>query len=44
MQFADGDMQRPLVLSDLTKAVQSQIEAFADADSGGAGQQERVGR
>src|SRR5258708_7108572 len=37
-------MQRPFVFSDLTQAVPNQIEAFADADSGGAGQQERIGR
>src|SRR5438876_11036446 len=36
-------MDRPLVRADLAQAVQRQIDAFADADSGGAREQERVG-
>src|SRR3989442_1434781 len=37
-------MQRPLVRSEWPQAVQSQIDAFANADSGGAGQQKGIGR
>ena len=44
MQFAERDMQRPLVRADLAQTVQRQIDAFADADSGGAREQERIGR
>ena len=43
VDLADGNVQRSLVLGHLTEAVQSQIEAFADADSGGAGEEQRVG-
>ena len=36
-------MQGPLVWAQVPQAVQGQIEAFADADSSGAGEQERIG-
>ena len=44
VQFAEGDMQRPLVGTDLPQAVQGQIDTFADADSSGAREQPRQGR
>jgi hypothetical protein len=44
VEFAEGDMQGPLVGTDLAQAVPRQIDALADADSGGAGEQQRVGR
>jgi hypothetical protein len=44
VQFAERDMQGPLAGSDLVQTVQGQIEALADADSGGAGEQQGVGR
>ena len=44
VQFADGDMQRPLVRTDLPQAVQRQIDTLADADSSGASEQQRMGR
>ena len=42
-QLANGHVQCPLVRSDLAQAIQRQIDAFADADSGGARQQQGKG-
>ncbi len=44
VQLAQRDMQRPLVRPDLPETVQGEIDTFADADSGGAGEPERVSR
>ena len=44
VQFAYGDMQRPLVHTDLPQTVQREIDALADADSGGASEQQCIGR
>jgi hypothetical protein len=37
-------VQGPLVGTELPQAIQRQIDALADADSSGAGEQERIGR
>ena len=44
MQFAERDMQGPLVRSEGAQAVQRQINALPDANAGGANEQERIGR
>jgi hypothetical protein len=41
VQFAEGDLQRPLVGTDLPQTVQRQIDALANTDSGGASEQQR---
>ena len=43
VQFADGDVEGPLIGSELRETIQGEIDAFADADAGGAGQQEGIG-
>jgi hypothetical protein len=42
VQFAEGNMKRPLFGSHLPQAVQWEVNAFAKADSGGADEQESV--
>ena len=42
VQFAERDMQRPLVRSELAQTVQGQIDALADTDSSGASKQEAL--
>jgi hypothetical protein len=44
VRFAERDMQGPLVRSELSQTVQREIDAFTDADSSGAREQERMGR
>ena len=44
MQLAERDMQRPLIGPQLPQTVQRQIDALADADPGGASEQQRIGR
>jgi hypothetical protein len=44
MQLTEGDMQRPLIGSELPQTVQRQIDTLPDADSGGAREQQRPGR
>jgi len=44
MQFAERNLQGPLFGSLLPHAVGCQIDAFADADAGGAGEQEGIGQ
>jgi len=44
VEFAERDMQRPLVRPDLAETVQRQIDAFPDADSGDTSEEQRVGR
>ena len=43
VQFAEGDMKRPLFASHLPQAVQRQIAAFANADSRSPDEQEGIG-
>ena len=43
VQFAEGDVEGPLIRTELSESIQGQIDAFADADAGGAGQQEGMG-
>ena len=43
MQFAEGAVEGPLIGSELRETIQGEIDAFADADAGGAGQQEGIG-
>ena len=43
MQFAEGDVEGPLIRTELSETIPGQIDAFADADAGGAGQQEGMG-
>jgi hypothetical protein len=43
VQFAEGDMKRPLFGSHLPQAIQRQMNAFTDADSGDADKQECIG-
>ena len=42
VQFAEGDMERPLFGSQLPQAVQRQVDAFAEADSRSADEQECI--
>jgi hypothetical protein len=42
VQFAEGDMERPLFGSHLPQAIQRQVDAFADADSRSADEQEGI--
>lgn len=42
VQFADGNMNRPLVRSDFSQAVQSKVDTFSDADAGGPGEEEGI--
>ncbi len=42
VQFADGNMNRPLVRSEFSQAVQSQVDTFSDADAGGPGEEEGI--
>jgi len=44
MQFAEGNVQCPLVRPELSQTVQREIDTFADADSSGASKQKCVGR
>ena len=44
VEFAERDMQRPLVRPDLAQTVQRKIDAFPDADSGDTSEEQRVGR
>lgn len=44
MQLTEGDMHGPLIGSELPQTVQRQIHTLADADSGGAGEQQRPGK
>ena len=44
MQFAEGDVERPLIRTELPETIQGQTDAFAYADAGGARQQEGMGR
>jgi hypothetical protein len=44
VQFAEGGVEGPLIGGELTETIQGQIDAFADADAGGARQQEGIGR
>ena len=44
VQLAEGDMESPLVRCDLQQAELRQMDAFADADAGGADEQERIRR
>ena len=44
VQFAKGDVEGPLIGGELAETIQGQIDAFADADAGGASQQEGMGR
>jgi len=37
-------VQRPLLGCDLPQTVQSEVDTFADADAGSAGEQERIRR
>jgi hypothetical protein len=43
VQFAEGDVEGPLIGGELAETIQGQMDAFADADAGGAGQQEGIG-
>jgi len=43
LELTERDMQRPLIHSDLPQTVQREINALADADSGGASKQQRIG-
>ena len=43
VKLAEGNMQCPLFGSDVTQTVEWQVDAFSDADSGDARQQERIG-
>ena len=40
MQFAEGNVERPPIWFELPQTVQSQIDAFPDADAGEAGEEE----
>ena len=42
MQLAQGNMERPLVRSDFSQAVEGQVDAFADTETGGADKQECI--
>ena len=42
VQFAEGNIERTLIRRHLSQAVQWQINAFADADSGDPGKQEGI--
>ena len=44
VQLAERDMQRPLIGPQLPQTVPRQIDALADADPGGASEQQRIGR
>jgi len=43
VEFTEGNVECPLVGSQLSQAVQRQIDAFADADSGSPDEQEGIG-
>ena len=47
LELAERDMQRPLIHTNLPRTVQQEIDtlvsSLADADSGGASQQQRIG-
>ena len=43
VEFAERDMQRPLVRPDLAQTVQRKIDAFPEADSGGTSERGRMG-
>ena len=42
VQFAEGDVEGPLIRTELPETIQGQIDAFADADAGSAGEQEGI--
>jgi hypothetical protein len=44
VQFAERDMEGPLVGTDLMQTIELQIDAFAAADAGKASEQEGVGK
>ena len=43
LELAERDLQGPLVHTDLPQTVQREIDTLADADSGGASEQQRIG-
>ena len=43
VQLAEGNMKGPLIGTDFSKAVEREIGAFADADPGGADEDQRIG-
>jgi hypothetical protein len=43
VKLTEGDVQRPLILSQGSQTIQSEVDAFPDADSGGTHEQQRIG-